>query len=82
MTEKSSLTLLIISSAIAFLWAMLNLCGICYIYFKYVRGLKIQQKFVHFFYASAGVLMCLIMMKALATVPLGLTKEQHDILHK
>ena len=81
MNEKSR-TLLIISSAIAFLWAMLNLCGICYIYFKYIRGLKIKQKFVHYFYASAGVLMCLIMMKALVTVPFVLTKEQHDTLHK
>ena len=76
MTEKSSLTLLIISSAIAFLWAMLNLCGICYIYFKYIRGLKIRQKFVHFFYALAAVLMCLVMMKAMYTIDIVITTER------
>ena len=67
MPDNSRL-LLGIFSAIAFLWAMLNLCGICYIYCKYIRGLKIQQKFVHFFYALAAVLMCLVMMKAMYTI--------------
>ena len=80
MTEKIR-TFLGIFSAIAFLWAMLNLFGIFYIYFKYIRGLKIRQKFVHFFYALAAVLMCLVMMKAMYTIPFVIA-EEHPILRE
>ena len=54
-----------IFSAITFIWATLNLCVIFYIYFKFIQPLKIRQKFVHFFYALASVLMGLVMVKAM-----------------
>lgn len=57
--------LLEIFNALTFTWATLNLCVIFYIYCKFIRPLNIRQKFVHFFYALASVLMILVMIKAM-----------------
>ena len=59
------LILLEIFSALTFIWSTLNLCVIFYIYFRFIQPLKIRQKFVHFFYALASVLMILVMIKAM-----------------
>ena len=59
------LILLVIASALTFIWSTLNLCVIFYIYLRFIRPLKIRQKFVHFFYALASVLMALVMVKAI-----------------
>ena len=62
---KGFLILLEMASALTFIWSTLNLCVIFYIYLRFIRPLKIRQKFVHFFYALASVLMILVMVKAM-----------------
>ena len=60
--ESILLEVLVLSGCV---WALINLGCILFIYFRFIRPLRINQRFVHFFYALAGLLMCIVMTKAI-----------------